>query len=178
MRPSPPRPPAARPRSPTSFVALDFETATTARDSACAIGLVRVESGRITERFSRLIRPPSRNFEFTYLHGIAWKHVASAPSFAELWPEIDAFVRGVDFLAAHNADFDRSVLATSCAAARVPMPRIPFKCTVDVARRTWGIYPTRLDVVAARLGISLNHHDAASDAEACAEIVLRARLAA
>jgi DNA polymerase-3 subunit epsilon len=58
------------------------------------------------------------------------------------------------------------------------MPRIPFKCTVDVARRTWGIYPTRLDVVAARLGISLNHHDAASDAEACAEIVLRARLAA
>ena len=43
-----------------------------------------------------------------------------------------------------------------------------------MARRALGIYPTGLAVVAERLGLSLDHHNAASDAAACAQIVLRA----
>ena len=43
-----------------TFVALDFETASFARDSACEIGLVRVEDGRVTAEETRFIRPPSR----------------------------------------------------------------------------------------------------------------------
>ena len=35
------------------FVAIDFETADAKRDSACAVGLVRVESGRVVYRESR-----------------------------------------------------------------------------------------------------------------------------
>jgi DNA polymerase-3 subunit epsilon len=45
---------------------------------------------------------------------------------------------------------------------------------VRLARRVWGIYPTRLSDVCRRLGIPLRHHDAASDAEACARIVIAA----
>jgi DNA polymerase-3 subunit epsilon len=160
--------------APPDFVAVDFETATTSPDSACAVGLVRVERGRIVRRFARRIRPPSRRFEFTHVHGLAWDDVRDAPSFAELWPEVAAMCEGVTFLAAHNAEFDRRVLRACCAAARVRAPQTPFRCTVEMARRAWGIYPTRLDVVSARLGIPLRHHDAASDAEACANIVLRA----
>ena len=66
---------------PIDFTAIDFETATCAPDSACAVGLVRVEAGRITRRMTRLIRPPSRAFEFTYLHGIAWRDVADGFEF-------------------------------------------------------------------------------------------------
>ena len=40
-----PRPPAALPAAPPTFVALDFETADYGRDSACALALVRVEAG-------------------------------------------------------------------------------------------------------------------------------------
>jgi DNA polymerase-3 subunit epsilon len=162
------------PRAAPDFVAIDFETANRSPDSACAVGLVRVERGRVVDRLTRRLRPPTRRFEFTCVHGLTWRDVAREPSFAELWPELAGFWRGARFFAAHNAAFDRGVLHACCAAASVAPPRAPFRCTVALARRVWGIYPTRLDVVSRRLGIPLRHHDAASDAEACAAIVLRA----
>ena len=41
-------------------------------------------------------------------------------------------------------------------------------------RRLGPVYPTKLPDVCRRLGIALRHHDALSDAEACARIVLAA----
>ncbi len=67
---------------------LDFETATERRDSACQLGLARVESGRIIEKKSWLIKPPENRFTFTYLHGIDAVMVAQAPTFAEVWPQV------------------------------------------------------------------------------------------
>jgi DNA polymerase III subunit epsilon len=157
-----------------SFTAIDFETANERRDSACAVGVVRVEAGAIVRRYSRLLRPPTRRFEFSWLHGIRWEDVAAAPTFASIWPELRDLCAGVDFVAAHNASFDAGVLDACCDRARVTRLRTRYECTVALARKTWGIYPTRLDIVAARLGVPLRHHDAASDAEACARIVLLA----
>lgn len=182
--PVPARRPGAKPRllawgqalwsAPPTFVALDFETANKRRDSACAVGAVRVERGRIVERFTQLLRPPTRHFEFTGLHGIAWHHVRTAPTFRQLWPKLRALCEGVDFLAAHNASFDAGVLDACCEREGLPRFDNRYECTVALARRVWGIFPTRLDCVAEELGIPLVHHDAMSDAEACAEIVLRA----
>jgi DNA polymerase-3 subunit epsilon len=161
-------------RGPT-FVALDFETADYSHDSACALGLVRVENHRIVRRTYHLIRPPRKRFVFTYLHGITWEDVAGQPTFADLWPSLTPFLEEVDFLAAHNASFDRSVLHKCCAVAGLESPRVPFRCTVQLARQTWNIYPTKLNNVCDHLGIDLKHHHAASDAEACALIVIAAR---
>ena len=160
-------------RGPT-FVALDFETADYSRDSACALGLVRVENHQIVQRTYHLIRPPRRRFVFTYLHGITWEDVALQPTFAELWPSLTPILEGVDFLAAHNASFDRSVLQRCCETAGLNPPALPFECTVRLARQTWNIYPTKLNNVCDHLGITLKHHHAASDAEACALIVIAA----
>jgi DNA polymerase-3 subunit epsilon len=160
-------------RGPT-FVALDFETADYPRDSACALGLVRVENHQIVHRTYHLIRPPRRRFVFTYLHGITWEDVALQPSFAELWPSLTPILQGVDFLAAHNASFDRSVLQRCCETAGLNPPALPFECTVRLARQTWDIFPTKLNNVCDHLGITLKHHHAASDAEACALIVIAA----
>jgi DNA polymerase-3 subunit epsilon len=157
-----------------TFVAIDFETADYSRDSACAVGLVRVENRRIVARTYSLIKPPRKRFVFTYLHGITWEDVANQPTFAELWPTCSPMLAGIDFLAAHNASFDRSVLQRCCAVAGLPPPRISFRCTVQLARQTWNIYPTKLNHVCDHLGITLKHHQAASDAEACALIVLAA----
>jgi DNA polymerase III epsilon subunit-like protein len=41
-----------------TFVALDFETADYGRDSACAIGIVKVQGAQIIHEENRLIRPP------------------------------------------------------------------------------------------------------------------------
>lgn len=161
--------------SPSSaFVAIDFETADDQQDSACAVALVRVENLRIVERKAALIRPPRRQFVFSYLHGISWADVATAPTFAEIWPSLVTVLDGADFLAAHNARFDEGVLAACCAMAGLRTPPLPFACTVQLARKYWCLPNHKLPSVCSYLRIPLQHHDAASDAEACARIVLAA----
>jgi DNA polymerase-3 subunit epsilon len=160
--------------SPQSFTAIDFETANRYRNSACAVGLVRVERGRIVRRAYHLIRPPFRSFEFTDIHGIDWEQVRNAPTFESLWPEICSFLGEVDFVAAHNAPFDAGVLRACCEWYGLDVPKLAFECTVRLARKSWGVRPTTLQHVADFLGLPLKHHDAASDAEACARIVLHA----
>lgn len=157
------------------FVAIDFETADNGRDSACAVALVRVEGGEVVRRDAFLVRPPRPTFLFTHIHGITWAQVRGEPTWGQLWPTVKPLLEGVDFLAAHNASFDRSVLRACCTAAGVAPPEPRFLCTVDVARKTWDLHPTKLPDVCRHLGLPLRHHDAASDAEACARIVLAAR---
>jgi len=157
-----------------TFVAIDFETANHSRDSACAIGLVVCSDGGIVDSRQFLIRPPSREFVFTYIHGLRWEDVRGAPTFGDLWPMLRQYVRRADFLVAHNSAFDRSVLKACCELYRVRMPATPFECTVQIARNVWSIYPTKLPDVCGHLDIPLRHHDASSDAEACAQIVLAA----
>lgn len=156
------------------FVALDFETADYGADSACAIALVRVRHDRIIKRTYSLIRPPRSLFRFTHIHGLRWSDVEHEPTFAELWPLLAAEFDEVEFVAAHNAAFDRGVLAACCAAAGVPMPDVRFECTVRLAKRTWGLKRANLAAVSDFLSIPLNHHHALSDAEACAQIVIAA----
>jgi DNA polymerase-3 subunit epsilon len=165
----------------SAFVAIDFETADFRGDSACAVGVVRVAGGRVVERTTHLIRPPlydadagDFDFHFTYLHGISWDDVAAEPDFGELWGRIARRFEDADFIAAHNARFDRNVLDACCAFYDIPQPRLPMVCTVRLARALWGIRPTRLPDVCRRLGIRLRHHDAGSDALACARIVIAA----
>ncbi len=157
------------------FVAIDFETADCGSDSACAVALIRVEGTEIVARQSCLIRPPRPYFQFTYIHGINWSHVKEKPAFAELWPGFAGILDGAAFLAAHNAPFDRNVLRTCCDVANLPMPIQPFVCTVQLARKTWGLRRAKLPDVCAYLGLPLKHHDADSDAEACARIVIAAK---
>ena len=77
---------------PTSFLAIDFETATSRRDSACAIGLAVGCAGRVVLSRTYLIRPPTTRFTFSDLHGLTWKDVRDAPSFAEFWPTLRAWI--------------------------------------------------------------------------------------
>jgi len=155
-------------------VAIDFETADAGRDSACAIGVALVENGRVADRLYRLIRPPRARVMFTEIHGIRWSDVANEPSFGELWPEMAPLIAKADILAAHNAGFDRGVLLGCCGAYGIEPPERPWLCTVKLSRALWQIRPTRLPNVCEHFDIPLNHHDAMSDALACAEIACRA----
>jgi DNA polymerase-3 subunit epsilon len=167
------------------FVAIDFETADQGADSACAVGLVRVENGVVARTAVSLIRPPridlgdlfappAEEFMFTRVHGIKPAHVAGSPTFGEAWPALAKLLDGAHFLAAHNAPFDSGVLAACCDAAKLPKPAHRFVDTVRLARDTWKIYPTKLPNVCQHLKIELNHHEALSDALACAKIVIAA----
>ena len=156
------------------FVAIDFETADYRADSACALAVVRVQNGRIAEQVCRFIRPPRERFAFTHIHGITWEQVRREPAFAEVWEQLRPLLKGADCLVAHNAAFDRGVLRACCATAGITAPRLRLACTVEAARRTWNVRPTRLPDVCRHLAIPLRHHDPASDAQACAQIALAA----
>ncbi len=154
------------------FAAIDFETADYGRDSACAVSVCIAEKGTIVHKEYALIKPPRRDFIFSYLHGITWNRVVKKPLFRDVWRKIGPLCEDIDFFAAHNASFDRMVLHACCKEARLNPPSVPFLCTMRLARRVWNIYPTKLPDVCRRLKIPLKHHDAKSDALACARIVL------
>jgi len=169
-----------KPKKPTHipfnrFAAIDFETADYGRDSACALGIVVVENGKVVKKKYSLIRPPRRDFVFSYLHGITWRDVALKPAFGDFWPTVRDLLDNVDFIAAHNASFDRSVLHACCDTHGHMPPLGKYVCTMKLARRLWDIRPTKLSDVCRHFAIDLMHHDAASDALACANIVLKAR---
>ncbi|HEY4547635.1 MAG TPA: 3'-5' exonuclease [Pedomonas sp.] len=156
------------------ILAIDFETADNGTDSACAVGLALIQNGKITEQSHYLIRPPRQKILYSDIHGIFWEDVADQPSFGELWPELEPTFKQADFFAAHSARFDRSILYGSCAAYGIFAPNKPWLCTVKLARAAWNIFPTKLPNVCEHFDIPLRHHDAMSDARACAEITLRA----
>jgi len=166
--------PLTLPTAEQSFVAIDFETADNGPDSACEVGIVRVEGLQIVQSQAFLIRPPRSRVMFTHVHGITWDMVKNSPGFADVWRSLVPMLEGASMLVAHNASFDKRVLAACCATNRLPMPELPFLCTVHVSRRRWGLKPNDLKSVCQRLGIGLMHHNAGSDAEACARIMIAA----
>ncbi len=159
---------------PLEILAIDFETADYGRDSACAFGLAHIVGGKIIETADYLIRPPRSEFAFSWLHGITWNDAAGEPDFKALWPDLKTHFAEVDFIAAHSASFDRGVLRACCSAHGLRAPAKPYLCTVKVARAAWDLYPAKLPDVCRHLAIELDHHNAASDALACAEIAVAA----
>lgn len=158
------------------FVAIDFETATAQRNSACSIAVVRVEGDRIVRAETSLIRPPHPSGELEHIHRISEAAQRAAPPLAEVWAKLAPLLDGAELLVAHNAPFDRSVLRASWAAAGLAPPGLPWACTVEMARRLWpGLVSYKLNDLASLWSIPLRHHEALSDARACAELVLRAR---
>lgn len=166
-------------------LAVDFETADAHRDSACSIAIARVfaAQGRVEVLLSTLLRPPRISEANSHVHGIRASEQQAARTLAEVWPRIEPLLSDGLLLVAHNAPFDRSVLEASAMAAGIRLPRLRWACTVRMSGRLW---PERK---AAGLGykldqlcgfhtgwkIPLQHHDAASDAKACGELVLRGR---
>ena len=156
------------------FVAIDFETATRYRSSACAVGLAIVEAGQVTQVEQWLIRPPDNEYEGMNIsiHGITPKMTKSSPSMAEVWPLVAEKI-GRRLMVAHYAAFDLSVIRASLSAARLGWPDLSYVCTRALARATWpGQLSYRLPDVAHPCGINFQHHDAGDDAAAAAEIAL------
>lgn len=150
-----------------NFTAIDFETMTAERTSACAIGLVRVENGVLLQKFYSLIRPipDNRPKDNSDVHGITKAMLEHAPTFKELWPVICGYIDGA-VIVAHNADFDIDVLNKTASAYGIDFS---LSKVID----TYSITHHGLAESCALAQIPLeNHHDALCDATACARVML------
>jgi DNA polymerase-3 subunit epsilon len=157
-----------------NFTAVDFETSAWKRASACAVGVVQVREGKITNSFYSLLKPPDYPYwNYVETHGITRAMVENAPTFPEIWPRLQGLLSSGPFVA-HNVTFDWSVLTHALDYYALPRIEIQRVCTFRLAQRKCPELACHtLDAVAAHFGIALNHHHAASDALACAEVAIR-----
>src|SRR5690606_17610848 len=155
---------------------IDFETANSARHSACQLAAVTVRGGQIVDRQCWMIRP--RPFYFhpmnIRVHGIEPHQVADEPEFGACWSAISKHLSD-RCLIAHNAPFDIGVLIACLRFHELPVPALQFSCTRLIAKHAWTDRPAYgLKPLASWLGISFRHHDALEDSIACAKILLAA----
>jgi DNA polymerase-3 subunit epsilon len=159
-----------------TFTAIDFETATAKRNSAFAVGIITVENGKIIDEFYTLIQPPYNEYNWRNInvHGITEVDTLNAPFFNEIYPEIKNRLFGRKIVA-HNESFDRSVLRRTMESYGLNYYDLnieeKWNCTLKIYRAK-GYIPARLDICCKIQGIELNHHEALSDARACAMLYL------
>lgn len=157
------------------FVAVDFETANTSLESACALGLACVADGRFRKVFGWGIRPPrDARFTFTHLHGITREAAQTFSSGQSALERLNLELAGVGFAAAHHARFDAAVLHSLSQRLGICLARRPIVCTQRLAQALFGSRCLALLSCAHRLSFPLRHHDPRSDAVACARLVLSA----
>lgn len=151
-----------------TFTAIDFETAQPKRWSICQVGIVRVEAGVVTREINLLVRPPENTYSSFNIavHGIREADTESAPSFDTIWPQIRELIEG-QTVVAHNMSFDGSCLKQALEYYGLPQPSFEKQCT-------YKLFNKRLNYCCEEFDIPLDHHDALSDARACAELYLRA----
>lgn len=159
------------------FVGIDFETANSNPLSACAIGLVVFQSGEVIFEYESLIKPPKKYGEFKYfnttIHKIKAEDVVEALRWDEIYPMLEPYITDA-LLVAHNAKFDIRVLKALNEFYNINIPVADYFCSVDLSRQIFPYLSNhKLNTVSDFLEINLDHHNAKSDAMACAMIVYK-----
>lgn len=159
-----------------TFVVFDLETTGFSPDKNKIIefGAVKVEAGKITERFSAFVNPQVPiPYEIEQLTSINDDMVLDAPTIEEVLPQFMEFSKDA-VMVAHNADFDMSFIKKNCDCLGLHCEKTVLD-TVALAR---ALLPQlnrfKLDTVAKALNVSLAHHHRAVDDAGCtAEIFIK-----
>lgn len=154
----------------TPVIVFDFETTGQAPkygDRPIEVGAVRIEQGRIVDRFQSLMNPGfSISWFIESLTGISNDLVAQAPPCETVMAQFDDWIGDMP-LVAHNVGFDRTFLDAELKL--LGRERInPMACTVLTARRIFPQAPNhKLPTLVEYLGIANAgiFHRALADAE-------------
>ena len=159
-----------------TFIALDFETATSQRASVCEVGLAFVENGEIGMSRSNLIRPPHNLYDSANIavHGITPIMTDISPGSEMFWPTLANILQGKTVVA-HYAPFDMGVIREECSRCGLPYPDFRFVCSCALAKFVMpGFYSYGLEALCQHFGIATEgHHRAGTDALMTARLMLR-----
>lgn len=159
------------------FISIDFEIANNNFDSACSIGMVFVEGLKIIDQKYFTIKPPVEYYDpkMTEIHNLSDETLNNSPTFEEVWNEIDCYFKKDTLVIAHNAQFDMNVLRSCLITYDIPSPNFSYVCSIPLSNRaikSKGVSQSLLDRT-NYFNIKMdNHHNALSDAKACAELVI------
>jgi DNA polymerase-3 subunit epsilon len=142
-----------------SLVVLDFETTGLSPnngDRAIEIGAVRIENGKVTDKFQSLMSPGFRINSFIERYtGISNQMLSQAAPCDEVMDKFANFI-GNDNLLAHNASFDKKFL--DAELIRIPREYSgQFICSLLVSRRI------NIDAPNHKLGTLISYKNIPSD---------------
>lgn len=155
-----------------NFIAFDVETPTKENNSICQIGFAIVKNGEIVETKSYLVQPPYNRYDQKNIevHNINPHDTFDQPTFDVIWNNISCYLEN-NMLVAHNSTFDYNVLKKVADFYNIDLTKVsePY-CTCKMNNGA------SLKKCCEEYGITLdNHHDACSDAIACAEVFIKTK---
>lgn len=156
------------------YTFFDVETPNRYQDRICSIGVVQTDGdGNIKIADHYLVNPEQKfDARISQIHGLCESDVQNAPTFDSLWLTTLSDIFEGSVVVAHNASFDMRVLNKCLLAYELPFFDTTHLCTKNLARR-FNIpspdyqLPSLCDYFNVKLD---NHHNALSDAFACAQI--------
>ena len=158
-----------------TFNAIDVETANASRASICQIGIVQVVDGQVSDTWATLV-DPEEPFDFwnvRRIHGIDQDAVQGSPTMPQIREELRRRLRGA-YLVSHTG-FDRVAFERAMSKYGLEQLQVTWLDSAAIAKSAWpenGRW--NLKALAARLGLTFQHHDALEDARVVSEIVLQA----
>ena len=162
----------------SSYVVFDLETTgfSPVNDRIIEIGAVKIEDGKIVDRFSTFVNPERPiPYEIEELTSINDSMVMNADTIESVLPEFIEFI-GADetVLVGHNVKFDTSFIRENMKRLLGRDMPYTYVDTAGMARIALpGHKKYTLDAVAKHLKVRLdNHHRAVDDAECTAHIFL------
>ncbi len=160
------------------IVMLDFETtglSPAMGDRITEVAALRIEGGRITDRYVSLVNCGVRIPSFiTALTGITQQMVDTAPPASTVVPELLDFIGG-DTLSAHNASFDEKFLVAEAERLQRSCGHAALVCSLKLSRRVFpNLASYKLGQLSRQLGIAFrgSAHRAEADAEVAAEVLI------
>ena len=154
-----------------TYIAIDFETASNKRNSACQLGMVLVHNNEIIAQRNYLIQPPDNYYTLMTMsiHGITPDMTRLQPHFDFYWPHIREWVNRYPIVC-HNKSFDISVLEHTCRHYGIDdLSIVDTHCTYQLTK-------LKLTEACRSLHIPIGkHHDGLADAVMCAHIYNKLR---
>lgn len=161
-----------------NFAVIEADVANGQPSSICSLSVVIVREGNVVKKYQRLVKPTPLNFdeEFLNLNGIAKNDIECAPTFPNVWREIENDISGLP-LVGYNARFEEYCLEATFMAYDMEWPGLKFHDALKASRQLFDkeLWTKRLQTVAGASGTSATKEkcDSLSIAEEIAAITLK-----
>lgn len=159
----------------SSFTVVDVETANGSRASICQIGIAVFEDGKLTALHQSLVNPQEDFHRGNIrVHGIATKDVNKAPTYPQIADQIRALLEG-QTIVTYTA-FDQDALRKVHQKYGIPFFHakwVDAHAVIKDSLRGHDIGSLSLTNVAKKMGVEYLAHNAAEDARATGEIILK-----
>ncbi|NOU28488.1 MAG: 3'-5' exonuclease [Polyangiaceae bacterium] len=160
--------------APLAFVDLEMTGLDPAKDRVIEVCVQRVVGGKLVGSLSTLVSPgPLAVVGNLHVHGIDAEALASAPSFAEVLPQVRALFEGAVPIA-HGARWDIGFLRAESERAGSPLLLPHYLDTLVLSRRAFALPSHAMDALCTHFGIArARAHRAEDDVLALREVFQR-----